>query len=279
MKQVILNADDLAWHPLINAAIERAHQRGALRSTSLMAGGEAFEDAVALAKRNPRLGVGLHLTLVAGRPTLPPEEIPSLVGEDGLFLPTHGAFLARYLTGRINLEDVRAELNMQAARAMGAGLKLTHVDSHQHLHVLPGILGIAIEVAERLGVPAMRIPDTEIFPDGDNSLAPAVSRLGLKTLALRARKEIAAHGLKAPAHFRGLVAGGAMNIEELAKMIEALPEGTTEFMLHMGTKNAPLQSALHWQHDFEGELSAITDAALLSELKYKQVKSISYKDF
>ena len=78
MKELIINADDFGRHELINLAVEKAFQNGCLRSTTIMAGGKFFDDAVEVAKRNPELGVGIHFTLANGYPVLPPEKIPTL---------------------------------------------------------------------------------------------------------------------------------------------------------------------------------------------------------
>ena len=116
MRQIILNADDFGRHALINEAVRRAAADGLLRSASLMAGELAFSEAVAIAKATPALGVGVHLTLIDGRPVLPPEEIPSLVDDAGRFRPDHTAFARDYLAGRVRRADIRRELAAQMAK-------------------------------------------------------------------------------------------------------------------------------------------------------------------
>ena len=108
MKKIIVNADDFGRHELINRAVERAFNTGCLKSTTLMAGGIAFDDAVNVAKKNSGLGVGIHFTLANGNPVLPPKEIPSLVTEEGIFHDNYIKFLKRYLSGKISLFEVGA---------------------------------------------------------------------------------------------------------------------------------------------------------------------------
>src|SRR5437667_8360151 len=110
--KVIFHADDFGLAPAVNAGIVEAHQRGLLRSTSLMVSADAAEDAAALARSLPDLDVGLHVTLVEERPVLPPDRIPSLVTE-GRFWPSHGAVFARYATGRWNVAEAAAEVAAQ----------------------------------------------------------------------------------------------------------------------------------------------------------------------
>ncbi|MDY6268713.1 MAG: ChbG/HpnK family deacetylase [Selenomonadaceae bacterium] len=114
MRNIILNADDFGRHALINAAVRDGVERGVLRSASLMAGEPAFDDAVAIAKAHPALGIGVHFTLVDGRPVLPPARVMSLVGADGRFRPNHMVFVRDYLCGRIRRDDIRRELAAQA---------------------------------------------------------------------------------------------------------------------------------------------------------------------
>src|SRR5690349_10998590 len=84
-RRLIVNADDFGASRSINEAVIRAHREGILTTASLMVNEPACGEAVELAKQNPRLGVGLHLTLLMGHSALPPREIPGLVNERGEF--------------------------------------------------------------------------------------------------------------------------------------------------------------------------------------------------
>lgn len=278
MKQLILNADDFGRHASINEAVERGFREGLLRSATVMAGEPAFAEAVAVAKRNPGLGVGLHLTLVDSRPVLPEEEVPSLVWREGRFYPDHNAFFKRFFLGKIELEEVRRELAAQLAKAEQAGLQLTHLDSHQHLHTLPGVIDIAADLAAEAKIPALRIPATGIFPAGfgPGEVVPGVARLGLRALAERARRKGRKRGLLMPEHFAGLVAGSAFTMSNMLELCRGMKEGTTEVMLHPGLDNGILQQVARWQHDFLEEFRTITNAALPKELAGRQIKAVNF---
>src|SRR5438094_3191932 len=155
---LIVNGDDLGLTAGINAGIERACRVGILRSASAMGVGPALADAAERVRQLPALGVGLHLTLVGERPACRPEEVRSLVGRDGLLLPGYRAFLRRYLRGGIHPGDVRRELRAQAAAVAALGISLDHLDSHQHLHLLPGLMARALEVAREYGARWVRAP-------------------------------------------------------------------------------------------------------------------------
>ena len=161
--QILVNADDFGRHELINKAVAEGVEKGFLRSATLMPGGKAFEDAVEVARSHPSLGVGIHLTLVNGFPVCDPKDIPSLVTKDGVFLDDYVAFVKHFLTGKVDMADVRRELSAQAAKTEKTGLALTHVDSHQHMHMLPGIIDIALDVAEGIHLDATRISYTPLF--------------------------------------------------------------------------------------------------------------------
>ncbi|PYI83222.1 MAG: hopanoid biosynthesis associated protein HpnK, partial [Verrucomicrobia bacterium] len=73
-RRLIVNADDFGRSHSINQAVVRAHREGILTSASLMVNEAAAEEAAALAREHPQLGVGLHLTLVCGSSASPPAE-------------------------------------------------------------------------------------------------------------------------------------------------------------------------------------------------------------
>ena len=158
LRYIIINADDFGRHAEINRAVEEGLVHGCLRSATVMPGGAAFAGAIDIARRHEELGLGVHFTLVDGHPILPPEEIPSLVGAEGDFLPDHTALLKRYLKGSINLEEVRRELAAQLQKVEATGIPISHVDSHQHMHTLPGIIDIVLDLAARAGIRAVRTP-------------------------------------------------------------------------------------------------------------------------
>lgn len=267
MRQLLANADDFGRHERINAAVEEAVQNGILRSATLMAGERAFDDAVRVARRNALLGVGIHFTLVNGTPVLPSEAIPSLVREDGTFYDDYGSFVKRYFAGRIRLEEVRSELSAQLEKLELSGLAPTHADSHQHIHVLPGILEIVLSLCEESDIGALRAPRAPLFAGKFGGLGQLIGRAGLAFLADRAARKARARGIWTPEHFAGIVAGEAVSEETLLEVIENLKEGTTEVMLHPGTDTALLSRELFWQHDFEAELHALTSPRVLEALE------------
>lgn len=277
LRYIIINADDFGRHAEINRAVEEGLVHGCLRSATVMPGGAAFAGAIDIARRHEELGLGVHFTLVDGHPILPPEEIPSLVGSEGDFLPDHTALLKRYLKGSINLEEVRRELAAQLQKVEATGIPISHVDSHQHMHTLPGIIDIVLDLAARAGIRAVRTPRTPLFAGAFGGLGQLVGRLGLSTLARLAACKAHRRGLLTPDNFAGIVAGEAVSEGELLHLIAHLPQGTTEVMMHPGMKNDVLQEDSGWQHDFEAELAAILSPHVGEALRKAEVEPVNFR--
>ena len=277
LRYIIINADDFGRHAEINRAVEEGLVHGCLRSATVMPGGAAFAGAIDIARRHEELGLGVHFTLVDGHPILPPEEIPSLVGSEGDFLPDHTALLKRYLKGSINLEEVRRELAAQLQKVEATGIPISHVDSHQHMHTLPGIIDIVLDLAARAGIRAVRTPRTPLFAGAFGGLGQLVGRLGLSTLARLAACKAHRRGLLTPNNFAGIVAGEAVSEGELLHLMAHLPQGTTEVMMHPGMKNDVLQEDSGWQHDFEAELAAILSPRVGEALRKAEVEPVNFR--
>ncbi|MFQ5693151.1 MAG: carbohydrate deacetylase, partial [Nitrospinota bacterium] len=154
--RLIVNVDDLGATRGVQRALEACLRSGTVTSATLMANGPYFEEAVRFAHANPRLGVGVHLNLVQWSPILPPEGLPGLVDGEGRFL-SRSALLRQALRGRLKAGQVKAELRAQVERCLSAGIRVTHVDSHQHCGLLPGVFPSMLEIAREFELP-VRIP-------------------------------------------------------------------------------------------------------------------------
>lgn len=278
MKRLIVNADDFGLHAAINRGIIDGHASGCITSTSVMTGGEAFADAAARAAAHPELGVGVHLTLVGAKPVADPGRIPSLVDREGWFMPQYPQFLARYLRGGIRLEEIRQEFEAQIHKALAAGMTIGHLDSHQHLHVLPGVIDIVLDIASRLGIKALRIPaERATFLGGyPFALARTISRSGLAALAGLARRKARRRGFAVPDHFFGMLAGGNLREEYLINIIDHLPEGTSEIMIHPGDDDDALGAQFGWGYHWHSELAAAKSAEVRRRITAGNIKLVTF---
>lgn len=277
LKRVIFNADDFGRHIRINEAVERGAKEGVLRSATLMAGGTAFADAARRVRYLKNFGLGIHFTLVDGVPILPAAEISSLVDENGLFLPNYGAFFKHYAKGGVRLLEVQSELSAQLAKFAAAALPLDHVDSHQHMHVLPGIAAIVIKLCRQAKIPALRAPLAPLFTGGFSSVGSLVGRAGLLLLAKNTVRLAKRAGLLVPDHFAGIVAGKELDEKELITLLRRMKKGTTEIMMHPGTANEEIARASFWQHDFEAEFKALLSKKVLQTLQEEQIDTVNFQ--
>jgi hopanoid biosynthesis associated protein HpnK len=255
--RLILTADDFGLSPQVNAAVEQAHRDGALTAASLMVGEAAAAEAVAVARRNPRLAIGLHLTLTDGRPVLPPGRIPALVRPDGRFrddMAGLGVTLAASAAARAQLG---AEIAAQFAAFRASGLACDHLNAHRHFHLHPVIAAIAFAEAARHGVRAVRIPWEP--PALIRAVEPGARTQprALAPFAWALRRLAARHGMRAPDRVVGLAWTGAFTAERLAAILPRLPDGTTEIYLHPATSGGFPGGAPGYRH--AQELTALTD--------------------
>src|SRR4051812_12023980 len=239
LRRLVVNADDLGLTVGVNDGIFDAHDRGILTSASVFANALATRDAPERARRRPSLGVGCHLTLVDGRPMLPPAYVPSLIDDHGQFRRSWKPFIVACLLRRVSLLEVERELTAQIERVRSAGVALTHLDAHKHVHAYPPIFAIVTRLATMFRIPVVRVPfeRSSSVPAGSTGQR-TVQRQALMNAAMLpwARRDyrIAARvGVRTP-HFIGRSHTGVLSAQAFAAMLRALPEGVTELMVHPG---------------------------------------------
>jgi len=239
MRKLVVTADDFGLSLPVNDAVERAHREGILTATSLMVGAPAFEDAVERARRLPRLGVGLHLTLVDGRPVLPPEKVPHLVGPDGRFSKDPTRFGTALFFSSVMRHELEAEVAAQFERFRATELPMDHVNGHQHFHMHPATSRLVAKFAPAFGNPPVRIP---VEPFGPSYAAARNRPVGrcltwlffLAQSRLLRRRALAA-ALPVNDFVFGLNDTGAMTETRVLEFLDELPEAISEFYFHPAT--------------------------------------------
>jgi predicted glycoside hydrolase/deacetylase ChbG (UPF0249 family) len=268
MRLLVINADDLGLAPGVNRGILQAHTAGTVTSASLLATGSAFDDAIELLRTDgSRLSVGLHLDLVSGRPIA---HVPSLTDPaTGSFYPLR-RLVWRALRRLVRAEEVARECDAQLARLRAAGLRPTHVDSHCHTHVLPGVLPAVVDAARRANVHLLRRPI--------GRLRAGTIGASAKGMALRAAWAIAARDLTLPPavdHFRGLELYGRVDFgARLLDLLDALPAGTTELLVHPGFLDDTLTAIDPYTAEREREVHALTSEAVRARLHRGDIRLI-----
>jgi chitin disaccharide deacetylase len=239
-----VNADDFGLTSGVNRAIVELHQAGVLTSTTLMARAAATDEAIALARANPSLGVGCHIVLVDGEPVLPPREIPTLVdSRTGCFPPKLSTFLLRLFTGRIRSSEIEAEAAAQIALLQRNALRLTHIDSHKHAHMFPAVLRPVLRAAANAGIHAVRNPfepEWAIRATPRASLLRTGEVLMLRHLGPFFRKLIAQENASTTDGTIAVVGTGTLDADAVRSMLTQLPPGTWELVTHPGYNDADL---------------------------------------
>lgn len=277
--KLIINGDDFGKSPEVNEAIICAFKAGTLTSCSLMVTGEAFDDAVRLAREQDGLAVGLHLVTVQGKAVLPPSEIPMLVDRDGHFpeSPTH-AGLKHYFS-RSARQQLARELAAQFEKFQATGLKLSHVDSHLHMHVHPVIFALALELAEQYGVKRMRLPRDDFWLGIRSSrkrlMSKAVTALVFGMLTRRMKKQLLDRGFSFADRVYGHYSSGEMSIGYTLFILDHLSAGTNEVYFHPAVALDVLLSSPEQQKRRE-EFEVLTSRVLRERLQAPDIELTDY---
>ncbi len=234
--RVIVNGDDFGKSPEVNKAIIRAFRAGTLTSCSLMAGGDAFDQAVVLARENDGLAVGIHLVTVQGRAVLPHSEIPAIVDREGRFPDCPVAAGLKYYFSKAARRQLKRELSAQFQKFHATGLKLSHVDSHLHMHVHPVVFTASLELAEQHGVRRMRLPrdDFRLAQQfrKEHPASGAVTTLVFELLSRRMKRVLLERGFSFCERTYGHLYSGRMTIEYVLFVLNHLRTGNHEIYLH-----------------------------------------------
>jgi hopanoid biosynthesis associated protein HpnK len=285
VKTLILNADDFGLTRGVNEGIIRAHREGILTSTTLMATGPAFEDAVGRAKATPTLGVGCHLVLVGGVAIAPPQLLPSLVDSQGRLPRSLDQFFTRLSLGRIRPQEIEVELRAQIEKIRRAGIEPTHCDTHKHTHAHPSVMKVLGPLLREMKIRRVRKP-VEYLRDSwawSRGLPRApkrmVSAAVVRVVAFRFQSISRRYGLLCPDRFLGLAATGELGPTALRELLDRVHEGSTEIMVHPGVRDADLESTgSRLQQERQNELEGLLAPEVRSAIDEHGIRLITYRD-
>lgn len=250
----------------MNAAIERAHRNGILTAASLMVNAPGTADAVERARRMPSLAVGLHVVVVNGRPILPPERVPDLVGSDGAFATDLFRAGVRFFFHPGARRQLEAEIRAQFQAFARTGLRLDHVNAQNHMHVHPTVLSTILRVGREFGMRAVRIPREPFLPSWRSAHRDLRLRLAnaillgpwLRLMQLRLERA----GILHNEFVFGLNDTGRMNPERVRRLLEQLPDGVTEMYFHPDLDSE--------------ELTALCDPIVVSKVGSREIVRTSF---
>ncbi|MEI2647671.1 MAG: ChbG/HpnK family deacetylase [Dermatophilaceae bacterium] len=270
---LVVNADDLGLTRGINRGIRDAHLNGVVTSTSLLTVAREVQDAVAMLHATPSLDVGLHLALVGeDPPVLTAREVPTLVDRRGSFPLTYRQFLLRAAAGRVDVADVAREFAAQAQLATSKGLQLSHLDSHQHVHLWPPVASAVIDLARTLDIPYVRLPRAH----GGGPL-----NWGVNALSTRLRRQLRAARLpSADFSYAGLDEAGSMGRDAFRRALEAVARSSApiaEINVHPGYADAD-SSRFEWDYHWDDEVAALVDARTAADIAGHGFTCTSFAD-
>jgi hopanoid biosynthesis associated protein HpnK len=281
MKRLIITSDDFGLSSGVNRAVEQAWNDGLLTGASLMPGAAAFDEAVTIARRNPGLQIGLHLTLVHGRGVLPRAAIPGLVDADGNFSDNPITAGFRYFIDRGLYCQLKLEIEAQIMRILDAGIPLTHVDGHLNIHLHPTVFRILAELMPRYGITSFRLAQERLSHnlrfDRVRVLGKSLESLIFGYLTDHARPELDRMGIQYAAEVKGVLNSGRMTEEYILNIIDELQEGLTEIYFHPGILPDAEISRRMPDYRHQEELAAITSPTVRRRLEQLQIQVQNYR--
>jgi hopanoid biosynthesis associated protein HpnK len=270
IRRLIVNADDFGLSPSVNEAVIRAHREGILTSASLMVNEPGCAGAVKLASENPKLGVGLHLTLLMGRSTLAPDQIPGLVNAQSEFSNSPVGTGMKYFFRHGLREQLRAEIHAQFRKFHATGLALDHVNGHLHLHLHPVVFKILMEDAGHLGIRRLRLTREPFWMDVPLARGSRLYRASHAAiyfcLAGRAQSALRRKNISHTQRVFGLLQNARVTEEYLLKLLPILPPGDSELYSH--------PSLDKFKHEFD----ALVSPRVKDLIRQLGIEIIRYQD-
>lgn len=278
MKQLIVAADDFGLTKSVNEGIVRSLEEGIVTSVNFLPSGEAFDDALRLARDIGLDEAGAHLALTETRCVSSPSGVRSLTDAAGNFHKGHARFILRFISGGISLDEVYLEWRAQLDKAIATGIRVTNLSTHEHIHMIPALLGVLLKLAKERGISAVR------YPHADRSYRRAGFRTLYKRAVLsyfegRTGRMIGASGKISPGHFLGFLDSGAITEKVLLNIIDNLNEGTTELVCHPGFIGPEVVEKYTFHKNCEEELFALTSRRVKKRADEKHIGLISYAEF
>lgn len=284
-RKLIINADGFGFTKGINRGIVETVKCGLVQSTSALANFPAIDELEAFHNAFPQISIGVHLNLSVGKPVLPPEKIPSLVGNHGEFRLD---FISAMLLGRIRLNEMLAELEAQVNRVVSMGIQPTHIDGHQNKHLYPPFFTAALQVAHANEIPCIRTHHRYLFTE------VAGRRRQLAVYYARHPRRLFTHSVGRLLTWRAersglhiadrLITPGYLGTDHKAslhtwmRIIELLPTGWNEIYCHPGYPDDELRGLAYYVDERETEIRVLCDPTLREAAKKYHVEVVSFHD-
>ena len=235
-KRLIVTADDVGLHRGMTEGAIRAHRQGIVTACSVVANGVAFDDAVARLRDVPSLEVGVHLTLVEERSLTGMRFPKSYIG---------------FVRGRKDFAAIERELRAQIERVLASGLRVTHANAHQHVHMLPSIFALVTRLVDEYGIGYVR----RIRDRGGRGGVMRLAAIAALNVVARSSTEAALHSND---YSIGVMEAGHLTADRILTLLRSV-DGVTELVTHPGVAVDAYQ---HWRYSWDEETSGLCDPRL-----------------
>ena len=266
MKKLIVNADDFGYSEDVNQGIIESHVNGIVTSASMIVNMPGFKSAVKLAKKNRDLDIGIHLNLTEGAPLL-----NSHLAVKGQFSGSYKDFLLH----KFPEDEIEAELEAQLSKLEETGLKISHVDGHQHIHLFPEVFSIVIKLTKKHKIKFIRVPDEKLALDkvflGSIFNGQLAKKVVLSLFSINKRKVLSKNGLKCTDNFYGVLSANQLTFTKAASILKKVKEGTSELICH--PRNENYDNYLNRKR----EKNILTHTNIKDLLKQLNIKLINFK--
>lgn len=269
MIRLVINADDLGLHPRIDEGIFAAHTDGVVTSATVLATGPTAAEAIRRAGQT-KLGLGLHLCLTTHLTPAASARDVRWLAPGGRFRRNWAELSAAWLGRLIPAEEIVLEFRAQVRRAQELGAHLDHLDTHQHLHLLPGMTSIVEVLAAELGLP-MRWPSERptahwlIHPKSavKSALLGALSRVKQPRGVKRVRAV-------------GVFESGRLTEKRLLRLVRDLRDGDNEIVTHPGLEPGAVPQDPGWKYQWEQELAAVLSPRVRDAIAARGIELVNY---
>jgi len=273
IRRVILNADEIGIDESRSRGILEAHRKGIVTSTTVLANSLLLETIAGWAAESPSLGVGVHLNLTEG---------PAVLSHPRTLTDRQGRFFGkaevrrRLMEGRMDPEEIQTEFDLQIRRVRDAGIDPTHLASHHHIHLYPGVMTALCWAARRHGITRARMPREPVPAPGTLPSQIYWELVRYQGLVSRAAEILTAEGMQTTDHFRGISLAGGIHFDRFLDVLARLPEGTTEVMVHPGYREPGGKSFS--SEDRQKELNILVDPETRKAIDGYGVTLITFRD-
>lgn len=273
-KFLIINADDFGLHNNIDLATEKAILAGTVKSISFITNTIRLEESIKIIKKYPYVSVGIHLNITDGKPITGGKGMEFLLNAGGDFLTNHRKAVQAVFFNQQHLSRVEMEFMGQISKLKDSGIRISHLDSHGYVHLLPCLLKLAVKCAKKFSIPFIRTAkETAVSSVDIRKIKVYILNIFSKYAKVYLKKE----RIKYPDSFFGAGCSGRMNRKALGDFLQKINPGLTELTFHPGCSNNVLDKDLGWQYNWQEELNILTGDWLVQEIAKNKIKLTNFE--